>query len=189
MCTQWSDSIKWISSSDSEFKVLTLSIATDRNLKDVVYGLQACHILERHMKKFAENFQKLVLPLVLEEPELAIESKSASSSRELRLKTPNSKKGSVDCVGEEQMYKTVFANLLLVLEHLNSMLLKIDFQKKDELQQGSGQTLMNWLGEEVASSFLDSLKQTVLAKAIPSNIKDLDGFRSVIDATQILQGK
>uniref|UniRef100_A0A2C9LLH4 Centromere/kinetochore protein zw10 homolog n=2 Tax=Biomphalaria glabrata TaxID=6526 RepID=A0A2C9LLH4_BIOGL len=189
VCTQWSDSIKWISSSDSEFKVLTLSIATDRNLKDVVHGLQACHILERHMKKFAENFQKLVLPLVLEEPELAIESKSASSSRELRLKTPNSKKGSVDCVGEEQMYKTVFANLLLVLEHLNSMLLKIDFQQKDELQQGSGQTLMNWLGEEVASSFLDSLKQTVLAKAIPSNIKDLDGFRSVIDATQILQDK
>ncbi|KAH9519532.1 Centromere/kinetochore protein zw10 [Bulinus truncatus] len=191
---KWNSSVQWISSSDSEFNHLTLSIAADSNLKDIVTSLHACHILERHMKVFAEKFQNLAVPLLLEEGRLVIEQQSDSTRNLLRLKTPidKSKKGEKRIIEEEITYKTVFSNLLLFLEHLNSLLLSIDYHSEEpNLLQTSKpvtkKTLMNLLGQELSSGILDLLKQTVLAKAIPLSAKDLAGFTAVISSTQLLQ--
>ena len=58
------------------------------------------------------------------------------------------------------------------------------------MQEGnpSGGTLMQLLGREIAAGLLDEICRTVLARAVPSNAKDLDGFQEVVTCTELMQG-
>lgn len=112
-----------------------------------------------------------------------------------------------DSIPDHELYKAVFENLVTILDHLHTILLHADYglksrpksslenlssaekEENEEELSPTKETLMGLLGKEVGASLLEFIQRDVIAKAIPTTAKDLDGFEKVITATLELQGQ
>ncbi|XP_059166629.1 centromere/kinetochore protein zw10 homolog [Physella acuta] len=178
---------------------VSVTFAPVAELQELVQGLNASKLLQRRFKTFAEKFQQYLVPMVLEYGSLTVDVRTTELTQTLvvcpleQKSDSKSAKNKSKSQPENKMYISVFVTLLEVLEKLNPLFLNIDVKCLDDTEpeasqaDGKSVTLMSMLGSEVATWLLDLLQTTVLAKAIPTSAKDLDGFNEVISATKLLQ--
>lgn len=181
------------------------------HLKQLISGLHVSNLLDSRIKNLADFFHKYLLPFVVEAPDLTMEVKASHQTKTLYISYENMKlcatknKGTSKNVDEGKMYVYVFGNLMNILENLRSLILDIEYECEDssglymlssasvsQSKASSGSkngTLMSLLGQAVSPWLLDFLQKSVLAKAVPTSAKDLEGFNEVIAATRYLQGK
>ncbi|XP_005102106.1 centromere/kinetochore protein zw10 homolog [Aplysia californica] len=235
----WTDSVRWnvqggkLSSSQvgrdvvgkTEEVCLAVSCVGEgaQVLAETVEGLYMTQSLAGKMKTFTEHVQAQMFPYILERSDFVIDLKPSSSVQTLKISVPdksgsggNSKNRKPAGNEDEVHYRTVFSNVLALLEHLHKMFLHLGFgwqaahetslssslspsvtRDASEMETESSQvatvtgkgTLMSLLGQEVSPWLLDQLCRTVIAKAVPSSAKDLEGFNEVITSTGLLQNK
>ncbi|GFN82910.1 centromere/kinetochore protein zw10-like protein [Plakobranchus ocellatus] len=201
----------------SSVQEVSLSVSCDgechSELTELVKGLNKQNLLLKQMTGFADTFKKFVVPLIVDYPELAIHISSSGPVKTMSIipkKEPeavnkNSKNKPVP-VDPEKAYISVFANLNHIMAELNAMLLSSELgmdncegirpgasQNGEDLtnsaESNRGSTLMSWLGAEVGPWMLDLLQKTVIAKAVPTNSKDLASFQDVIKTVEMVHEK
>lgn len=208
----WKNSVKWNIQTNEKtgskgedgqtsLQEVSVTFAPVAELQELVQGLNASKLLQRRFKTFAEKFQQYLVPMVLEYVSLVVDIRTTELTQTLVISPLEQKSDSKSVKSksksqpESKMYISVFVTLLEVLEKLNPLFLNIDVKCLDDTEldasqaDGKSVTLMSMLGDEMATWLLDLLQTTVLAKAIPSSAKDLDGFNEVIAATKVLQGE
>ena len=170
-------------------------------LRNIVIGLHKQNLLNMQMKSFVDKFKKFIVPLIVEYPVLDIEVLTSGPTKTLViLRKEEATEQAID-----KAYVSVFSNLIYIMTELSAMLLSSEFNSEDTesnkytstdlSKEGSsdstnhGDTLMSWLGAEVGPWLLDLLQRTVIAKAVPTNSKDLDGFQDVIKQVTVVHGK
>lgn len=179
--------------SAADIKEICVSVTCPRDdtchLEQLVEGLHVAQLLAPRMAAFASWFQNYLVPYVTDNVHLMIVVKTTGQTKSLFISSQDGpsqpRSGSKDGKkrsSEEKMYTFVFANLLNILEQLHALFLRVEYAGPDR------GTLMSLLGQSVADWLLQLLQKTVLAKAVPSSAKDLDGFSEVIAATHLLQG-
>lgn len=204
-------------SSDASSPVIEVSLSVASNefnqaaLGQLVEGLHLSDMLQFRMKSFSDQFYKYIIPFLIEPSCTIVESKSTGSNQVLVVKKsqPDWKskgnkgklKEKANSIPENELYKTVFEHLVTILEHLHAMLLHAEFGWQDISQvtpeadvsvNSCGPTkgtLMSFLGFEISPWLLDFLQRDIIAKAVPTSAKDLEGFEKVTSSTKALQGE
>ncbi|RUS69307.1 hypothetical protein EGW08_022931 [Elysia chlorotica] len=169
-------------------------------LRNLVIGLHKQNLLNMQMKTFVDRFKKFIVPLIVEYPVLDIEVLTAGTVKTLVIL----RKEEAAEQGIDKAYASVFSNLIYVMTELSAMLLDSEFDAQDTdnmrntskdtsgSEPGSvdrGDTMMSWLGAEIGPWLLDQLQRTVIAKAVPTSSKDMDGFEDVIVQVTALHEK
>ncbi|CAG5132537.1 unnamed protein product [Candidula unifasciata] len=214
LCNLWKDSIKWTlktsppeTASNTDIMELSVSVTCPGDdhsqLEQLVEGLHVVNLLQGRMAAFAGWFQNDLVPFLTEHVNLQIVMTNVNQTRTLHISSQDgqslSKPGNTRTksnISEEKMYTFVFANLINILEQLHALFLHVGYGHQDGGHQDASRTshggpgagtLMSLLGHSVSGWLLHLLKTTVLAKAVPSSAKDLEGFSQVIAATRLLQ--
>ena len=174
--TAWANCVQWEFSDDADAGRKTVQVKIDsgeKARKILANTLQALHnieLLEPKLQAFGEKLNRCILKNTI----LAVSINKGTENSELTVITTNEK------LDDAELPRESFEKLVKILTFLSENLFSIEIDTGEE----NSISLMTLLGQVLSAGLQEDLINDTLAKSVPSNQKDLDSYKEVIDQTE-----
>ncbi|XP_064622438.1 centromere/kinetochore protein zw10 homolog [Lineus longissimus] len=174
----WKDNVIWLvpEKGDTNSGVVDLCVRcpcdSDNLLVNILQGMERVDILQIELKKFAYKLIKHVITPIILNSNSAV---SVMKKKGQCLKVVCSNSGKVATPQE------TFSNLTAVLDFIQQYIFSVDLQ--------NGQTTLQRLGLVLSKDMLSLIIEHCLAPSIPTNTRDLEPYKAVVQATEEFQEK
>ena len=180
----WIDTIKWTLPRDTDTSPeCSLSIGTinkdaKANIISTIQAMEYMDMLEPKLKIFGERLFKFMVKPILDDPNILVSNPQGEAAQ---LLVKAKKKGAKD---KTLKLTDTFSKVISVFDFLNKHLFSIKVEKVQSSPSKSKKSkdkvsLMQCLGKLIGEEFTECVISTCLAKAIPTNKKELDEYHKV----------
>jgi centromere/kinetochore protein ZW10 len=174
----WKDNVIWVVPEKGDTNSGTVDLCvrclcdSDNLLRNILQGMERVDILQVELKKFSYKLMKHVItPIILNSK--SIVSVTKKNGQCLKFVCSNS--------GEVATPQETFSHLNIVLDFIYQYIFSVDLQ--------NGQTALQRLGLVLSNEMLHLIIENCLAPSIPTNTRDLEPYKVVVNATEEFQEK
>ena len=180
----WIETIKWTlpretdTSPECSLAIGTINKDAKANIISTIQAMQYMDMLEPKLRIFGERLFKFIIKPILDDPNISVSNPQAEAAQ---LLVKAKRKGTKD---KSLKLTDTFSKVISVFDFLNKHLFSI---KVDKVKSSPGKnkkskdkfSLMQSLGDLIGEEFTEAVIATCLAKAIPTNKKELDEYHKV----------